>query len=212
MNYFVKQGEQKLGPYTLAELYQQVTSGKVAATDLAQSEGMTGWAPVSQVLGSVPIPAATPAGAAAASQQAAPARTVPLPFNLHWAILLVLDLVSRNFFNFVWAFYLANWARKLDGQTKPLVLVAMYPGGIIAGIVAMANEHIVIGTILIVAGAIAYIVGIFEIRSEMETYYNSTERYGLTLSAVMTFFFSTVYLQYHINQISKWKKAAGVPS
>jgi hypothetical protein len=40
----------------------------------------------------------------------------------------------------------------------------------------------------------------------MEEYYNSTENIGLSLSGVMTFFFSAVYLQYHINRIARWKK------
>jgi hypothetical protein len=44
----------------------------------------------------------------------------------------------------------------------------------------------------------------------MESYYNSVERYGLSLSGGMTFFFSTVYFQYHINQIAKWKKAVAL--
>jgi len=44
----------------------------------------------------------------------------------------------------------------------------------------------------------------------METYYNSVERYGLALSGAMTFFFSSVYFQYHINQIAKWKKAVAL--
>jgi hypothetical protein len=40
----------------------------------------------------------------------------------------------------------------------------------------------------------------------MEEYYNSVENCGLILSGGMTFFFSTIYLQYHINKIAKWKK------
>jgi hypothetical protein len=40
----------------------------------------------------------------------------------------------------------------------------------------------------------------------MEEYYNSTENIGLQLSGAMTFFFSTVNLQHHINRIARWKK------
>ena len=49
-------------------------------------------------------------------------------------------------------------------------------------------------------------IGIFSIRSAMEDYYNSRENIGLMLSGVMTFFFRTIYLQYHVNRIAKWKK------
>jgi hypothetical protein len=40
----------------------------------------------------------------------------------------------------------------------------------------------------------------------MEEYYNSRENIALTLSGVMTFFFSSIYLQYHVNRIARWKK------
>ena len=206
MNYFVKQGDEKRGPYTLAELHEQVQSGKVAPTDLAQSEGMTDWAQVSVVLGNIPIPAATPLTPAPAP----PVQTVSLPLNMHWAILLILQFITRNLFNFAWALYLANWARKLDGESKPLVMIAMYPAGFIAAVIAFAAGRPAIGGFLIIAGVITYIIGIFGIKSTMETYYNSVEKYGLTLSGGMTFFFSTVYFQYHINQIAKWKKAVAL--
>jgi hypothetical protein len=206
VNYFVQQGNEKRGPYSLAELHEQVQSGKVAPTDMAQSEGMTGWAEVSVVLGNIPIPAATPPAPAPAP----PVQTVPLPLNMHWAILLVLQAVTRNLFNFAWALYLANWARKLDGESKPLVMIAMYPAGMIAGFLAVASGRPLIGGLLFIAGVVTYIIGIFGIKSAMETYYNSVEKYGLTLSGGMTFFFSTVYFQYHINQIAKWKKAVAL--
>jgi hypothetical protein len=57
-----------------------------------------------------------------------------------------------------------------------------------------------------IGGAIIYLVGIFSIKAAMEEYYTSTENIGLQLSGVMTFFFSTVYIQYHINSIARWKK------
>jgi hypothetical protein len=59
---------------------------------------------------------------------------------------------------------------------------------------------------LFFGGVIAYIVGVFKIKAAMEEYYNSTENIGLRLSGGMTFFFSTVYLQFHINKIAKWKQ------
>jgi hypothetical protein len=40
----------------------------------------------------------------------------------------------------------------------------------------------------------------------MEEYYNSTENIGLRLSGAMTFFFNTVYFQYHINSLARRKR------
>jgi hypothetical protein len=108
----------------------------------------------------------------------------------------------------VWAVVLANWARKLSGDNKPIVLVAMYPAGIVA-VMLMTSIYpsaAPFGAIFRLAIGIIYIVGMFSIKAAMEEYYNYTENIGLQLSGTMTFFFSTVYLQYHINSIARWKK------
>jgi hypothetical protein len=208
VQYFVKRGEQRFGPYSLSDLQRYVQSGNIASDDLTQSEGMSDWVPVSQVLGNIPATAVTSGGAAAAP---APERElVPLPPNWHWAIVLVLGIVTRQLFNLVWALIQANWARRLINDNKPMVLVAMYPAGMVAGILSIAlfrgQALAALGGLFIIAGAIVYIVGVFSIKNAMEEYYTTTENIGLSLSGVMTFFFSTVYLQYHINKIAKWKK------
>lgn len=212
MKYFVQRGEEKFGPYSLADIQQYVQSGNISLGDLAQSEGMSEWVPVSQVIGNIPIPV-TSYGAAVAPAMEPVLDLVPLPPNLHWALLLVLEIVTRQLFNLIWSLVLANWARKLIKDNKPLVLVAMYPAGIIAGIVAgvvgaegNSDAVAIAAGLCVIGGVIAYLIGIFSIRSAMEEYYNSTENIGLSLSGVMTFFFSTVYLQYHVNRIARWKK------
>jgi GYF domain 2 len=210
MNYMVKRGEESFGPYTLTDLQKYLQEGRVLPGDLAQSEGMTEWVPVSQIVGNIPLPALAPAGAAVPAQP-----LVPLPPNLHWVLLLLLNLITRQFFNWIWAFVLANWARKLSGSNKPMVLVAMYPAGFMAAIFAGAvTAALGIGKdmalwfviLFVLGGAIAYLFGIFKIRDAMEEYYNSRENIALTLSGVMTFFFSSIYLQYHVNRIARWKK------
>jgi hypothetical protein len=89
--------------------------------------------------------------------------------------------------------------------------VAMYPAGIVAGILTVAVNRGnggagALGGLFMIGGAIIYLFGMFSIKSAMEQYYTTTENIGLQLSGVMTFFFSTVYLQYHINSIARWKK------
>ena len=213
MDYFIQRGDQKFGPYSLAEIQEYVQSGRILLTDQAQSEGMTEWVSVSQILGNIPIPA--PAQAIAAPAQ----ELVPLPPNLHWVIVLIFMILGRLFgillviFTWAWSLMLANWARKLVNKNTALVLVAMYPAGFVAGIFAIgagaaAGTEIftVLGVIFIIAGLIAYVLGIFKIRDAMEDYYNSKENIALSLSGVMTFFFSIIYLQYHINRIARWKK------
>jgi hypothetical protein len=203
VQYFVKRGEQRFGPYSLSDLQRYVQSGNIATDDLTQSEGMNNWVPVSQVLGNIPATAVTSGGAAAAP---APEREwIPLPPNLHWAIVLVLGTVTLGLFNTVWALIQANWARKLSGNNKPMVLVAMYPAGVVTGTIMGILKVPLVPLVNLVTG-IVYLVGIFSIRDAMEDYYNSIENIGLSLSGVVTFFFSTVYIQYHINKIARWKK------
>jgi hypothetical protein len=209
MDYLVRRGEEQFGPYTLAELQEYAQAGRVLPTDLAKSEGLADWVPVSQILGNIPAPVAVPV----TTTVAPPEPTVPLPPNLHWALVLILGLLTRQLFNIAWAFVQANWARKLSGTNKALVYVAMYPAGVLSGMVAFVvaaemhhSELVAVGALLFIAGLIFYILGVFKIRNAMEDYYNSRERIGLALSGGMTFFFSTVYLQYHINRIARWKK------
>jgi hypothetical protein len=206
MEYFVKRGDQRFGPYSLPDLQQYVQSGNLVAGDLAQSEGMIDWVPLSQVLGNIPAIAVSGGGVAVAA--AAEPQLVPLPPNLHWSIVLILGFLTKQLFNLIWALVQGNWARKLSGDNKPLVLVAMYPAGMVAGILTMAlyRGAAALGGLFIIAGAIVYLVGVFSIKAAMEEYYNSTENIGLQLSGAMTFFFSTVYIQYHINSIARWKK------
>ena len=204
MEYFVKRGEERFGPYSLSDLQMYVQSGNVLAADLAQSDGMTEWVTVSQVLGNIPTtPIVTTAPLAAAEPQ-----LVALPPNLHWSIVLILGLLTRQLFNMIWALIQANWARKLSNDNKPMVLVAMYPAGMIAGFmtIVLNRDLAALGSLFFIAGAIVYLVGIFSIKSAMEEYYTTTENIGLQLSGVMTFFFSTVYIQYQINSIARWKK------
>jgi hypothetical protein len=208
MEYFVQHADQKFGPYTLAEVQQYVQSGQLLVSDLAQSEGMADWVPVSQILGNIPLPQQVQPVSAVPAQE-----PVPLPPNLHWAILLILTIFTRQLFNWIWIFVQANWARRLSGNNKAMVLVAMYPAGLIAGVLAVgagaaAKQEVlsVVGGICILGGLIAYLFGIFRIRADVEEYYNTRENIALQLNGIMTFFFSSVYFQYHINRIARWKK------
>ena len=56
MHYQISRNGQMYGPYTLEDLQRYLASGNVLATDLAKSEEMADWLPVSQILAG---PAAT---------------------------------------------------------------------------------------------------------------------------------------------------------
>lgn len=55
MKYYIQRQLNEYGPYTLADLQRYVAQGNIQLTDMARSEGMTDWVPVSQVLGNIPV-------------------------------------------------------------------------------------------------------------------------------------------------------------
>jgi len=144
MKYYIQRGINEYGPYTLADLQRYVAQGNIAPTDLARSEGMTEWIPVSQVLGSIAVPpppapeppapaaatyAATPAAgtvysAAPGAAAAAPAMVVPgpVPPDLHWALVLLIGLFC-GVFQWVWLFIEAGFVKKLKPNSNFLAFL-----------------------------------------------------------------------------------------
>src|SRR5436190_13074434 len=103
MEYQIQRGDQKFGPYSLAELQQYVQEGRVLLTDLAQSEGMADWVPVSQILGNIPIPA--PAQVLATPPQ----DLVPLPPNMPWVVVLLILIVGQ-FLGLLSVLFITVWS------------------------------------------------------------------------------------------------------
>lgn len=82
MKYYIKRELNEYGPYTLADLQRYVAQGNILVTDLARSEGLTDWTPVSQILGSVSAPPPAPAPAPVPAAGTAYAAGTPQPATL----------------------------------------------------------------------------------------------------------------------------------
>jgi hypothetical protein len=222
MLYHVSRNGQNYGPYTLEDLQRYVASGNVLATDLAKSDEMPEWVPVSQVLGASMPAAPVAAYAAAAPAYPAVALAYPDPPNLHWALVLLLGFFTSGLFVLVWAFVQAAWMRKVDPRSKA---VSYYIAGTVAYvtmIVALFAMVISIsrgnGTpsagmavlflVCALANVVLFLMAIFTMRSDMEAHFNGPEPIGLRLSGIMTFFFSVYYFQYHFTRINDIKSAA----
>jgi hypothetical protein len=212
MNYFIKRDLSEFGPYTLSELQRYVASGNVLLTDQCRSEGMNEWIPVSQVIGNIPVPATAPAPTAA-SAAAAAAALYPAPPSLHWAVVLLLSVVTCGIFLWVWAIVEANWVRKVQPSSKGMVLwsfaiLLSLVNGILSALPDNAGKGF--EALARLAGAILWIAGSFSMKNSIEEHYNSAEPMGLQLSGVMTFFFNVFYFQYHFTQINETRKSQGV--
>lgn len=221
MNYFISRGGQQYGPYALPDLQNYLAQGSIHYSDLARTETMSEWLPLSQLL-QQPLQAAPLAPAAST----VPCRTGPIPPSLHWALVLVLGMIT-GLFTTVWMFIQASFVKKIDPQNKAtmlyaLGLVAVFAGSAIAVIFALlaaprlqdqdaSGPVMGIGLgllmmLVILSGAVLFIAGAFNIRSSMVRYYNTVEPINLRLSGIMTFFFNTLYFQYHFSRIAKWKE------
>lgn len=222
MLYHVSRNGQNYGPYTLEDLQRYVAAGNVLATDLAKSDEMPDWVPVSQVLGASMPAAPTPVavyGGGTPTYSAA-ATIYPDPPNLHWALVLLIGCFTCGLFLIVWMFVQAAWMRKVDPRSKALtyyiaaiVVYVIMIGAQITMMMSGGNGTLPTGvTGLFSLCGLAYfvliMVAIFSMRSSMEEHFNGPEPIGLQLSGIMTFFFSVLYFQYHFSRINELKRGA----
>lgn len=199
MKYLVKRQEDTFGPYALEELKRYVAEGRIAPDDLAQSEGMDEWAPVSSVVGDIEL-AAPVASLSIGSLVDEGTVEIPRAPNLHWAWVLVLSWVTCGLFNFVWCFVQANWVKKFDPDNTPTILFAVYVAAMLAVNIVpfIGNEDLAaVSGLAAIAGIVCFVVGYFKLKGSVEAYFNRP------LSGPMTFFFNIIYLQYHFNDINK---------
>ncbi|HEV7676758.1 MAG TPA: DUF4339 domain-containing protein [Candidatus Angelobacter sp.] len=234
MKYYIQRQLDEYGPYTLADLQRYVAQGSILPSDMTRSEGMTEWTPVSQVIGNIPIPlaAGTAAGAYAGGTvyggsgtvydgsgagygaQALPMQGNPIiPPDFHWALVLLIGVFTCGLFNYAWLIVEAAFVRKLKSESKGLLFIilatsVLIGGGFINGVITAMNhgERNPFGSLITIAGAVLYLVGVFQMKSDLEDHYNSTEPINLRLSGVMVFFFNVYYFQYHFSRIAQWKK------
>jgi hypothetical protein len=205
MHYFITRDGQQYGPYTLADLQRYAASGEILLTDLARSEGMSEPLPVSQIIGTIPVPQAPVAVAASPI-----ATQYPDPPNLHWALVLLFGVITCGLFITAWDIVQAVWMKQVAPQSK-----AIYYYGVCVAILllifvlsfAAAHRHAdnPLVNILNLANLVIILIGRFSLKHSLEEHFNSAEPMGLLLSGVMTFFFGAIYFQYHLNDIVRRK-------
>jgi hypothetical protein len=155
------------------------------------------------------------------SPSPAPAAADLVPPDWHWAVVLILSAFTYGLGGIVWAFRQALFVRKIDPASKAVfhlglgcaamvIQVVFYfvafatlgaeDGGLIVGVILLLNLAIVIPIYL----------AVFGMRKSLVGYYNAVEPMGLQLGGVMTFFFTILYLQYHLSRIAAWKKTGAL--
>jgi len=239
MHYQISRNGQTYGPYTLEDLQRYLTTGNVLATDLAKSDAMLEWIPVSQLMaqhaagsgagsaafgaaGTEQIPyASVPAGYSNTPMQAMPmnsaaaaASQYPDPPNLHWGLVLLFAVFTCGLFVYVWDLVQSSWMKRVQPNSTALYyyiaasVLAVLSSGARFSYGFQTNHVDGRGAVLSVALVVVLLVARFSMRSSLEEHFNTVEPIGLQLSGIMTFFFGTLYFQYHFNRINRMKQAA----
>jgi hypothetical protein len=216
MPYHVSRNGQTYGPYTLEDLQRYVASGNILATDLAKSDEMPEWVPVSQILGT--SVSAAPAYAPPPSYPPAAGVAYPDPPNLNWGLELLLGFFTCGLFVLVWNLVIAAWAKRVQPASNALmyyiiatVLVVLNFGGSFGVMIAIGHHQqphqSVFDSLIGIASWVVRLIARFILRDTLEQHFNGPEPLGLRLNGVMTFFFGGIYFQYKLNEINERKQA-----
>ncbi len=156
MHYHVSRNGQTYGPYTLEDLQRYVASGNVLPTDLAKTDEMPEWLPVSQILGeqaaAAPSPAfATPGYASPAYVDPAynqPAALAGSPYpdapNLHWGLYWLFSWLTCTLFSKVMTLVQAAWLKRVQPNSMAIISYAAQYGILIMSIIVRSLTHTVV--------------------------------------------------------------------
>ena len=135
--------------------------------------------------------------------------TSPNPPSLHWAIVLLLDIVTLGLFGFFWMFRQARFARKIDPTNRAvfqillsvaLFLCSFLLSGIVALTVARGGQPTDLGTVM---NMLRFFQILMVITAYMQIRKSLNMRYGIQLNPLLTVIFNVLYVQYHLSKLAK---------
>jgi hypothetical protein len=109
--------------------------------------------------------------------------------------VLLFTVLTCGIFGLVWMFVHAVWVRRIDPLCNALFVLGV---GIPLQIVLGFDGHELLASLV---GGVATVWAYFMMRSVIEA------RFGIALSGIMTFFFTELYLQYHMTAIAEGRHA-----
>ena len=150
---------------------------------------------------------------------------IPKPYlapGLHWAVVLLLDIVTLGWFEIGWGLYLSLWIRKVRPLTNATFWYSLYAVAFtLCFLVICLNAidpetysgslHGIPYFLLRIGTLVVSIGSRYSLAWTVQDYFNSGENYRLRLSGIMIFFFSIIYLQYHLQRIRRLQEEAMKP-
>jgi hypothetical protein len=233
MHYQISRNGQMYGPYTLEDLQRYVATGNVLGTDLAKSEAMSSWIPVSQILaGTATPPPATPGYstpgfapsgyAEVPTQQAIVVGAYPDAPNIHWGLYLLLTVITCTLFSKVFIVFQAAWLKRVQPNSKGLmlyiVMYAVWLAGLFVGFGSAMTMMAHPGTLPVgslgARGLLTsvYFILLFATRIVMsmslQEHFSGPEPVPVRFDTVLAFFFGGIYFQAKLNEVNALKQAA----
>jgi uncharacterized membrane protein YiaA len=110
----------------------------------------------------------------------------------------ILSLVTLGLFEDVWLLWQSRWAKKVDpGSRATTILVAGVLLFLIGGVFSAFPDLKQAAGWIEIGGLVLSQVGNFSVKGTIEKHYN------VSLSGLMTIFFTSVYFQYHFDRLAK---------
>lgn len=161
MHYQISRNGQQYGPYTLEDIQRYVTTGNILVTDMAKSEAMSDWVPVSQLLTPAAPPADFSAPAFSTPSFSTPSYANPEPVqnyaqpvtpalayqdapNLHWGLYTLFAWITCTLFSKVFTVVQAAWLRSVQPNSKALMSYGVQYGILILSMVVRAATHSIV--------------------------------------------------------------------
>jgi hypothetical protein len=116
------------------------------------------------------------------------------PPTLRWPLVLILSILTLGLFEDAWLLWQSRWAKRADPSSRGTkLLVAGVVLFLIGAILSVFADLKSIAGWVDLAGFVMSQVGNFSVKGSIEKYYK------VSLSGLMTIFFSSIYFQYHFD-------------
>jgi hypothetical protein len=128
------------------------------------------------------------------------------PPTLRWPLVLILSIVTLGLFEDAWLLWQSRWAKRAEPSSRATKLLV---GGVLLFLIGavlsvFADLKSVAGWVDL-AGFVLSQVGNFSVKGAIEKHYK------VSLSGLMTIFFSSIYFQYHFDRLAGSRAAGNSP-